>query len=602
MGLRLPSPKTGSGLDRFLQHEAVLKQDLRRKHGDFYTNYYIAPKQDDDGNIIETRAQTKWRRQKIRAKASGAHVKLQFSAAVRKRRSRRTEEKHTVVATNTYSKGVIDEVARRDKDDSAGDKCCTHQSPYCCTSLPSGRRAAPRSTINNPTECPVHCEHAINVREGIECGDSCRMNDCKNQLIRNSAKDNAFTRGEVKVEVRKTGGTWERRVVAATSIPQGTFIDEYKGTVTLENESKGKVPVGSKYTMVITTPEPDSQTYVISADAGGSNCRYINHCCDGGNVETIIREVDGYTRVGFVAATDVQEGDELTYQYHNDLTKLWFTCKCGADNCVHRSVRTNCTNQAIKGGVDKRHGGESYESCDKRKQSKARVAKMQGGECGTGDLHYSFVAINNEVSKNLSDLPNHIRTQCRYLFNCSYDLYTSILSQVKRDELNFFPMSNESFTDRKRTQRSVHSNNPHWLQMRDSFERILQEALNKPDHFLQNANELTTAPGAFRQQCHNDYNKQVTDSGEGFFVIFPLGEERQSIIVKKDGKLSRVHLLPHHAFIGRADLVHAGSEDPGRRLHFEFLPSRLSTKGKGDVQTYFLEDKTYPGCPPLHVN
>ena len=55
-------------------------------------------------------------------------------------------------------------------------------------------------------------------------------------------------------------------------------------------------------------------------------------------------------------------------------------------------------------------------------------------------------------------------------------------------------------------------------------------------------------------------------------------------------------------FIGRANLEHAGSEDPGRRLHFEFLPSRLSTKGKGDVQTYFLEDKTYPGCPPLHVN
>ena len=599
MGSRLPSPKTGSGFDRFYQHEVALVHDLLRKDGDF-TNYYIAPEKDDDGKIIETKAQTKWRRRKIRAKASGAHVELQFSAAVRKRRSRQREEKHTVVVANTYSKGVIDEAARRDKDDSAGDKGCTHQSPYCCPSLRSGRPAAPRST-NNPTECPVHCAHAINVREGIECGDSCRMSDCKNQLIRNSAKDNAFTRGEVKVEVRKTGGTWERCVVAATSIPKGRFIDEYKGTVTLENESKG---VGSKYTMVITTPEPDSQAYVISADAGGSSCRYINHCCGGGNVETIIREVDGHPRVGFVAATDVHEGDELTYRYHNDLTKLWFTCTCGAVNCVHRSVRTKCINQAIKGGVDERRGGASYDSCDKRKQSKARVAKMQGGGCGTGNLHYSFVALHKEVLKNLSDLPKHIRTQRRYLFNCSNYLYTRNLSPAMREELNFFPMNNkESFTDKKRTQRPVHSKNPHWLRMRKSFERILQEALKKPDHILQNANELTTAPGAFRQQCHNDYNKQVTDSGEGFFVIFPLGEERQSIIVKKDGILSRVHLSPHHAFIGRADLEHAGSEDPGRRLHFEFLPSRLSTKGKGDVQTYFLEDKTYPGCPPpLHVN
>ena len=78
-------------------------------------------------------------------------------------------------------------------------------------------------------------------------------------------------------------------------------------------------------------------------------------------------------------------------------------------------------------------------------------------------------------------------------------------------------------------------------------------------------------------------------------MIIPLGEECQSIIVKKGGKLSRVHLLPHHAFIGRADLEHAGSEVPGTRLHFEFLPRRYSSKGEG---TYFVEDPTYPDCPP----
>jgi hypothetical protein len=593
MGLRLPPPKTGPGLDRFWHYENELRDYLQRKHGDL--NHYIPPKKDDDGNIIETNARTQWRRRKIRAKASGVHHKLQFLAALRKRKSRGTEETHTEVVTNTHSEQVI-ELARKEKVDSAGDKFCTQRSPHCPPLiLRRGRPAAPRSTINNQGECTVHCAHAINVRYGIECEPSCPVKPCENQLIRNSTKNNAFTREEAKVEVRKTGGIWDRHVVAAKFIPKGTFIGEYKGTVTLETESKGNVPTRSKYTMVIATPKPDSQTYVISANAGGSKCRYINHSCDRGNLATIVRQVDGYTRVGFVATTDIPAGAELTYQYHWDPNQLWFKCKCGAVNCVHRSVRTNCTNQAIKGGVDKRHGGESY---DRLSHSEERVAKMQGGEHRTGDCRYSFVRLDKDVSENLSELPKHIRTQRQCLFTCSADVYNN-LSAHERQRLQFFPMNNgETYSDGKRTQRSVHPENRHWLGMRDRLERIFQAALEKPDHFLQNASAITTEPGALRQQCHNDYNKQVTDSGEGFLVIFPLGEECQSIIVKRRGELSRVRLIPHHAFIGRADLEHAGSEDPGTRLHFEFLPSRLSTKDKGDVQTYFVEDTTYPDSPP----
>ena len=193
--------------------------------------------------------------------------------------------------------------------------------------------------------------------------------------------------------------------------------------------------------------------------------------------------------------------------------------------------------------------------------------------------------------KELNELLMHkVKGKAEILFNCSASVYEK-LSEEEQQRLKFKQFSNgECYTDSCRTQRKIPPSD-----MPKLLEHTIQGALNKPDISLHKGNAITTAPGAKRQQCHTDYDEQVMESGEASFVIVPLGKERQSIIVKDGNNLRRVHLLPLNAFIGRGDLEHAGSEDQGTRLHFEFIPERFYSTA--EASTYFVEDKTYPDCP-----
>ena len=262
---------------------------------------------------------------------------------------------------------------------------------------------------------------------------------------------------------------------------------------------------------------------------------------------------------------------------------------------VKKCSHSGCTSFAKKGGVCKTHGAEvkicNHEDCPNKVH--------QGGVCKRHrevpskervSEKYQLVSLSRATMKELNELHIPKNAKADILFNCSASVYEK-LSEEEQQRLKFKQFSNgECYTDSCRTQRKIPPSD-----MPKLLEHTIQGALNKPDISLHKGNAITTAPGAKRQQCHTDYDEQVMESGEASFVIVPLGKERQSIIVKDGNNLRRVHLIPRNAFIGRGDLEHAGSEDQGTRLHFEFIPERFYSTA--EASTYFVEDKTYPDCP-----
>ena len=78
------------------------------------------------------------------------------------------------------------------------------------------------------------------------------------------------------------------------------------------------------------------------------------------------------------------------------------------------------------------------------------------------------------------------------------------------------------------------------------------------------------------------------------FVIIPL-QTNQYIYIKTLGKNFKLMLKTDHAFVGNASLVHAGSEQKGNRLHFEFVP-RDGVEVIEKNATYFEVDEEYPSC------
>jgi hypothetical protein len=153
MGLRLPPPKTGPGLDRFLQYENELIHYLHRKNGDL--KHYIPPKKDDNGNIIETNAQTQWRRRKIRAKASGVQQKEEVKGGRR----------HTHGGGDKYTLGPSDRAGEKRESRQCG-RQVLHASVSALPSLNIAQRATCSTPLYNQQSRRMHCAlRACNQRE-----------------------------------------------------------------------------------------------------------------------------------------------------------------------------------------------------------------------------------------------------------------------------------------------------------------------------------------------------------------------------------------------------------------------------------------------------
>ena len=130
----------------------------------------------------------------------------------------------------------------------------------------------------------------------------------------------------------RNSGIHGKGVFAATLIPKGERIIEYKGARMSENAADEKYgDDDSPHTFLFLL---DDKT-VIDANRRGNSARWINHSCNP-NCET--NEEDG--RLFIDAIRDIRRGEELAYDYklivderYTPALKRLYACGCGARKC-----------------------------------------------------------------------------------------------------------------------------------------------------------------------------------------------------------------------------------------------------------------------------
>lgn len=126
-----------------------------------------------------------------------------------------------------------------------------------------------------------------------------------------------------------------RGVFAATAIPKGARIIEYKGKrISYKLACKLYPDVDGKPTHTFLF-EIDDDT-VIDAAQGGNAARWINHSCEP-NCEAV--DEDG--RIYIEATRNIKAGEELGYNYgitlderHTPAEKKRWPCYCGKKSCT----------------------------------------------------------------------------------------------------------------------------------------------------------------------------------------------------------------------------------------------------------------------------
>jgi SET domain-containing protein len=111
-------------------------------------------------------------------------------------------------------------------------------------------------------------------------------------------------------------------VYAEEFIPKGRKVIEYTGERCNRRETSKRA--GGKLNYMFTL---DSY-WALDGSVGGSGAEYINHCCDPNCYAWICRG-----HILYMAARDIQAGDELTIDYHFEAEVEAVKCSCGAPNC-----------------------------------------------------------------------------------------------------------------------------------------------------------------------------------------------------------------------------------------------------------------------------
>jgi SET domain-containing protein len=131
-------------------------------------------------------------------------------------------------------------------------------------------------------------------------------------------------------------------VFAAAPIKKGERLIQYKGLL------RGHEEVDRVYAEEIETGHTFLFTlnddYVIDANVGGNNARWINHSCNP-NCEALLDEDEngdpGKDRVFIQAMRAIKPDQELTYNYgivlsepHTAKMKKLWACRCGSKKCT----------------------------------------------------------------------------------------------------------------------------------------------------------------------------------------------------------------------------------------------------------------------------
>ncbi len=129
---------------------------------------------------------------------------------------------------------------------------------------------------------------------------------------------------------------------AVKPLKKGDRLIEYVGKLRthaqVDKDDSGDVESGHTFLFTL------NDKYVIDANYGGNEARWINHGCDP-NCEAVTEEHDGKDRrkdrVFIEAIRDIEPGQELSYSYgitleerHTPRLKKVWECRCGSKKCT----------------------------------------------------------------------------------------------------------------------------------------------------------------------------------------------------------------------------------------------------------------------------
>uniref|UniRef100_A0A8C1VA02 Histone-lysine N-methyltransferase, H3 lysine-36 specific n=1 Tax=Cyprinus carpio TaxID=7962 RepID=A0A8C1VA02_CYPCA len=168
-----------------------------------------------------------------------------------------------------------------------------------------------------------------------ECINRMLLYECHPQVCPagERCQNQCFTKRQYcQVEIFRTlSRGWGLRCVH--DIKKGGFVNEYVGEVIDEEECRTRIKhaqennIGNFYMLTL------DKDRIIDAGPKGNEARFMNHSCQP-NCETQKWTVNGDTRVGLFALTDIPAGTELTFNYNLECLGNGKTmCKCGASNC-----------------------------------------------------------------------------------------------------------------------------------------------------------------------------------------------------------------------------------------------------------------------------
>ncbi|XP_051150139.1 histone-lysine N-methyltransferase SUVR3 [Andrographis paniculata] len=175
-----------------------------------------------------------------------------------------------------------------------------------------------------------------------ECGPSCKCGSgCENR----ASQGGITARLKIVRDERKGWGLY-----AAQSIPCGRFVCEYAGELLSTKEARRRQQMYDKQRhsaaatasslLVVKEHLPSGTACMrinIDATRTGNVSRYINHSCDGGNLDTVILRSSGalLPRICFFTSRDVGEDEELSFSYGDvSLNPNGQPCLCGSAACT----------------------------------------------------------------------------------------------------------------------------------------------------------------------------------------------------------------------------------------------------------------------------
>ena len=151
---------------------------------------------------------------------------------------------------------------------------------------------------------------------------------CNNRDLRRGIDENKAT----KIDIQLVYGQWLKYTVRTKiELRKGIFVGEYKGRVCNEI---------SEHSQYVIKLSGGKETCYICGKKEGNICIFIYHSCYP-NLVVKQMSVDGRVRVGFYAKRYIPPNYILTYDYRIYGRDLWFTCECGAKDCVSNKKRAS---------------------------------------------------------------------------------------------------------------------------------------------------------------------------------------------------------------------------------------------------------------------